>query len=309
MILRRLVVAVAGVALSIGVLSFAIGRIVLGVAGSSEAVASVVSDVTELPEVRQELASEIAGELADDPLIARYADEETVRSVVDSVLDSEGFSTFTDQAGEAAYRVFFEGYPDARIDVDPLVLDALDRLAATTDADDLAALATEFGVRLEGEGVLTPGTIDPDAVAEVAETVDRVTSDILEQGIDPIVIERTEDDLDFGAIVDSVRLWSTIGLVVAIVTLITILVVSPVALLRRFVPIGIALAVAGLLLLIVSRASVVLRLDDVARADMIRAIAESLLGRAGPPAYTLLVAGAVLVGIGAITRFVPDRRR
>lgn len=295
--------------MSLGVLSFAIGRIVLGVAGSSEAVSSVVSDVTDLPEVREELANEISGQLADDPVIARYADEETVRSVVDSVLDSEGFSTFADEAGEAAYRVFFEGYPDAEIDVDPLVLDALDRLAATTDADDLAALATEFGVQLEAEGVLAPGTIDPDAVAEVAETVDRVSSEILEQGIEPIVIERTEDDLDFGAIVDAVRTWSTIGLVVAVVAAVLILVVSPVALLRRFVPIGIALAVAGLLLLIVSRASVVLRLDDVARADMIRAIAEALLGRAGPPGIALIAAGAVLVGVGAVTRFVPDRQR
>lgn len=309
MILRRLLVAVSGLALSLGVLSFAIGRIVLGIAGSSDAVASVVSDVTELPEVREELATEISGQLADDPLISRYADEATVRSVVDSVLDSEEFSTFTDQAGEAAYRVFFEGYPDAEIDVAPLVLAALDRLAATTDVDDLAALATEFGVRLEAEGVLAPGTIDPDAVAEVAETVDRVTSDILEQGIEPIVIERTEDDLDFGGIVDAVRTWSTIGLVVAVVAAVLILVVSPVALLRRFVPIGIALAVAGLLLLIVSRASVVLRLDDVARADMIRAIAEALLGRAGPPGIALIAAGAVLVGVGAVTRFVPDGQR
>ena len=309
MILRRLLVAVSGLALSLGVLSFAVGRIILSVAGSSDAVASVVSDVTELPEVRNELATEISGQLADDPLIARYADEATVRSVVDSVLDSEEFSTFTDQAGEAAYRVFFEGYPDAQIDVDPLVLDALDRLAATTDADDLAALATEFGVRLESEGVLAPGTIDPDAVAEVAETVDRVTSDILEQGIEPIVIERTEDDLDFGSIVDAVRTWSTIGLVVAVVAAVLILVVSPVALLRPFVPIAIAFAVAGLLLLIVSRAAVVLRLDDVARADMIRAIAEALLGRAGPPGIALIATGAVLVGVGAVTRFVPDRQR
>ena len=309
MILRRLLVAVSGLALSLGVLSFAVGRIILSVAGSSDAVASVVSDVTELPEVRNELATEISGQLADAPLTARYADEATVRSVVDSVLDSEEFSTFTDQAGEAAYRVFFEGYPDAQIDVDPLVLDALDRLAATTDADDLAALATEFGVRLESEGVLAPGTIDPDAVAEVAETVDRVTSDILEQGIEPIVIERTEDDLDFGSIVDAVRTWSTIGLVVAVVAAVLILVVSPVALLRRFVPIGIAFAVAGLLLLIVSRAAVVLRLDDVARADMIRAIAEALLGRAGPPGIALIATGAVLVGVGAVTRFVPDRQR
>ena len=309
MILRRLLVAVSGLALSLGVLSFAVGRIILSVAGSSDAVASVVSDVTELPEVRNELATEISGQLADDPLIARYADEATVRSVVDSVLDSEEFSTFTDQAGEAAYRVFFEGYPDAQIDVDPLVLDALDRLAATTDADDLAALATESGVRLESEGVLAPGTTDPDAVAEVAETVDRVTSDILEQGIEPIVIERTEDDLDFGSIVDAVRTWSTIGLVVAVVAAVLILVVSPVALLRRFVPIGIAFAVAGLLLLIVSRAAVVLRLDDVARADMIRAIAEALLGRAGPPGIALIATGAVLVGVGAVTRFVPDRQR
>jgi hypothetical protein len=301
---RRLVVAVAGILLSVGVLSFAVGRIVLGVAGSSEAVSGVVADVTALPEVRSELASEITSQLRDDPVISRFADETTIRTVVDSVLDGDGFTAFSDQASEAAYRVFFEGAPEAEIDVNPLVFDALQRLAASTEAAEITALAEEFGIRLEAEGVLPPGTIE-----EVTSVATDLVSELGETGIDPVVIERTEDDLDFGGIVDSVRLWSTIGLVVAVLAVITILVVSPVALLRRFTPVGIALAVAGLLLLLVSRATVVLSLDDVARADMIRAIAETLLGRAAGPGYTLLVAGAALVGIGVLTRVIPERRR
>ena len=308
MILRRLVVAVAGVALSIGVLSFAVGRIVLSTVGSPEAVASVVDDVTALPEVRTELAAEITTQLADDPLISQFADAATIRNVVDAVLDGERFDTFTAAASEAAYRVFFEGVPSAEIDLDPLAFEAVERLGVTTGVDQLSALAADYGTRLEEQGVLAPGTVD-ELLASVDRITTGVTESLVEQGIDPIVIERTEDDLDFGAIVDSVRFWSTIGLVVAVVAAITILVVSPVALLRRFVPIGIALAVAGMLLVLVSRGTVLLSLDDVARADMIRAIAESLLGRAAPPAYTLLVAGAVLVGIGAVTRFVPDRQR
>ena len=302
--MRRLVVAVAGILLSVGVLSFAVGRIVLGVAGSSDAVSSVVADVTALPEVRTELAAEITSQLSDEPVIARVADEETIRGVVDTVLDSDGFAAFSDQAGEAAYRVFFEGAPDAEIDVNPLVFDALERLAETTEAAEITALAEEFGIRLETEGVLPPGTVE-----EVTAVATDLVSELAETGIDPIVIERTEDDLDFGTIVDSVRLWSTIGLVVAVLAVITILVVSPVALLRRFMPVGVALAVAGLLLLLVSRGTVVLSLDDVARADMIRAIAETLLGRATAPGYTLLIAGAALIGIGLVTRVIPERRR
>jgi hypothetical protein len=301
---RRLVVAVAGILLSVGVLSFAVGRIVLGVAGSPDAVASVVGDVTALPEVRDELVTAITERLQDDPLIAAYADPETVRSVVDTVLDGERFATFTDAASAAVYAVFFEGAVEATIDVNGIAFDAVDRLAGTTEVDELRALATEYGVLLEERGIIAPGTVDA-----VAEAADRIGSDLAEHGIDPIVIERTEDDLDFGTIVDSVRLWSTIGLVVAVLAVITILVVSPVALLRRFMPVGVALAVAGLLLLLVSRGTVVLSLDDVARADMIRAIAETLLGRATAPGYTLLIAGAALIGIGLVTRVIPERRR
>lgn len=130
-----------------------------------------------------------------------------------------------------------------------------------TGVDQLSALAADYGTRLEEQGVLAPGTVD-ELLASVDRITTGVTESLVERGIDPIVIERTEDDLDFGGIVDSVRFWSTVGLGVAVVAAITILVVSPVALLRRFVPIGIAIAVAGLLLVLVSRGTVLLSLEN-----------------------------------------------
>ena len=304
MILRRFVVGIAGIVMTLGLLAFAVGRVVLGVAGSSDAVASVVEDVTALPEVRTELVDELTAQFADDPMIAEYADEETVRNAVESVLDSDQFADFTDAASSAAYRVFFEGQQSADIDVGLLAEVALDRLAEATDSAELAELAAEFGITLEDNGLIDEGTVD-DVIAEV----DEITSTLIDEGVEPITIERTEDDPDLSSIVDSVRFWSNIGLGVAAVATVIMLAVSPVGFLRRLLPVGIAVAAAGALLIGVSRFAGLIPLDDVDRADMIRAIADALLGRAASPGYLMLIAGIVLGGVGIASRAIPERRR
>lgn len=290
--------------MTLGLLAFAIGRVVLGVAGSAEAVSGVVEQVTDLPEVRTELVDEITTQFADDPIIAEYADEETVRNAVESVLDSEQFAEFTDSAGSAAYRVFFEGEQSAEIDVAQLAEIALDQLADVTESAEIADLAAEFGIDLGGQDVIDPGTVD-----EVLDTVDEVASTLIEEGIDPITIERTEDDPDLSSIVDSVRFWSNIGLGLAIVAAVVMLAVSPVGFLRRLLPVGIAIGASGALLIGISRVASMLPLDDVDRSEMIRAIADALLGRAGTPGLMMLVIGLGLVGVGIASRFIPERRR
>jgi hypothetical protein len=298
------VVGLAGLAMTIGLVAFAIGRVVLGVAGSPDAVASVVDDVTALPEVRAELVDELTAQFATDPMIAEYADEETVRNAVESVLDSEQFADFTDAASSAAYQVFFEGEARADIDVDVLAEVALERLAEATDSAELAELATEFGITLEDNGVIDEGTVD-----DVAAEVDRISSSIIDEGVEPITLERTDDDPDLASIVDSVRFWSNVALGLAVLAAVVMLAVSPVGFLRRLLSVGIAIGASGALLIGVSRFANLLPLDNVDRSDMIRAIADALLGRAAGPGYTMLIIGVVLIGIGVATRFVPERRR
>ena len=304
MILRKVVVGLAGLVMTLGLVAFAIGRVVLGVAGSPDAVASVVDDVTALPEVRTELVDELTAQFADDPMIAEYADEETVRNAVESVLDSEQFAEFTDAASSAAYQVLFEGQASADIDVDVLAEVALERLAEATDSAEIAELAAEFGITLEDNGLIDEGTVD-----DVAAEVDRITSSIIDEGVEPITLERTDDDPDFASIVDSVRFWSNIALGLAVLAAVVMLAVSPVGFLRRLLSVGIAIGASGALLIGVSRFANLLPLDNVDRSDMIRAIADALLGRAAGPGYTMLIIGVVLIGIGVATRFVPERRR
>lgn len=299
-----MVVGLAGLVMTLGLVAFAIGRVVLGVAGSPDAVASVVDDVTALPEVRTELVDELTAQFADDPMIAEYADEETVRNAVESVLDSEQFAEFTDAASSAAYQVFFEGQASADIDVDVLAEVALERLAEATDSAEIAELAAEFGITLEDNGLIDEGTVD-----DVAAEVDRITSSIIDEGVEPITLERTDDDPDFASIVDSVRFWSNIALGLAVLAAVVMLAVSPVGFLRRLLSVGIAIGASGALLIGVSRFANLLPLDNVDRSDMIRAIADALLGRAAGPGYTMLIIGVVLIGIGVATRFVPERRR
>ena len=61
--MRRLVVFAASVVMALGLLAFVLGRVLLGIAGSADAVGDVVVDVIDLPVVRDALADEVAEQL------------------------------------------------------------------------------------------------------------------------------------------------------------------------------------------------------------------------------------------------------
>lgn len=81
--------------MSIGIVAFVLGRVVLGIAGSADAVTAIVDEVTDLPEVRTELVDEIANQFSSDPTISQYATDETVRTAVETVLSSSEFEEFS----------------------------------------------------------------------------------------------------------------------------------------------------------------------------------------------------------------------
>jgi len=85
--------------------------------------------------------------------------------------------------------------------------------------------------------------------------LDAIDEGSLLEGIEPIVLERTESDVDLSGVVDSVRMWSNIGLALAVVSAALMLVLSPAAFLRRLLPVGVALLLAGVVLFGVSRIS------------------------------------------------------
>ena len=143
--------------MSIGIVAFALGRVVLGIAGSAESVTAIVGEVTDLPEVRTELVDEIANQFASDPMISQYADDETVRLAVETVLSSNEFAAFKDDVSIAAYDVFFEGAESAEVDVNKLASIALDQLAAVTESSELAEIAEEFGIEVD-EGLIESAT-------------------------------------------------------------------------------------------------------------------------------------------------------
>jgi len=284
--------------MSIGIVAFVLGRVVLGIAGSAEAVTAIVDEVTDLPEVRTELVDEIANQFSSDPTISQYATDETVRTAVETVLSSSEFEEFSSEVSVAAYDVFFEGAAYAEIDVNALASVALDQLAAATQSGELAQMAEEFGIDVD-EGALESAT---------DEVVKAVEEGVLAEGIEPIVLERTESDVDLSGVVDSVRMWSNIGLALAVVSAGLMLVLSPAAFIRRLLPVGVALVLAGVVLFGVSRMSGALPIDGVARAEMVRAIADSLVGRVSGPAYTMLIAGAIVSGVSMSARFVSRGR-
>jgi len=284
--------------MSIGIVAFVLGRVVLGIAGSAEAVTAIVDEVTDLPEVRTELVDEIANQFSSDPTISQYATDETVRTAVETVLSSSEFEEFSSEVSVAAYDVFFEGAAAAEIDVNALASVALDQLAAATQSGELAQMAEEFGIDVD-EGALESAT---------DEVVKAVEEGVLAEGIEPIVLERTESDVDLSGVVDSVRMWSNIGLALAVVSAGLMLVLSPAAFIRRLLPVGVALVLAGVVLFGVSRMSGALPIDGVARAEMVRAIADSLVGRVSGPAYTMLIAGAIVSGVSMSARFVSRGR-
>ena len=289
---------IASITMSIGIVAFVLGRVVLGVAGSAEAVTAIVGEVTDLPEVRTELVDEIANQFASDPTISQYANDETVRSAVETVLSSPEFEEFSAEVSVAAYDVFFEGAASAEIDVNALASIALDQLAAATQSGELAQMAEEFGLDVD-DGVLAAAT---------DEVVSTDKEGVLAEGIEPIVLERTESDVDLSGVVDSVRMWSNIGLALAVVSAGLMLVLSPAAFVRRLLPVGVALVLAGVVLFGVSRMSGALPINGVARPEMVRAIADSLVGRASGPAYTMLVAGAIVSGVSMSARFISRGR-
>ena len=284
--------------MSIGIVAFVLGRVVLGIAGSADAVTAIVDEVIDLPEVRTELVDEIANQFSSDPTISQYATDETVRTAVETVLSSSEFEEFSSEVSVAAYEVFFEGAASAEIDVNALASVALDQLAAATQSGELAQMAEEFGIDVD-EGALASAT---------DEVVRAVEEGVLAEGIEPIVLERTESDVDLAGVVDSVRMWSNIGLALAVVSAGLMLVLSPAAFIRRLLPVGVALVLAGVVLFGVSRMSGALPIDGVARAEMVRAIADSLVGRVSGPAYTMLIAGAIVSGVSMSARFVSRGR-
>ena len=188
-----------------------------------------------------------------DPMISQYADDETVRLAVETVLSSNEFAAFKDDVSIAAYDVFFEGGV-GEVDVNKLASIALDQLAAVTESSELAEIAEEFGIEVD-EGLIESAT---------DEVLDAIDEGSLLEGR-PIVLERTESDVDLSGVVDSVRMWSNIGLALAVVSAALMLVLSPAAFLRRLLPVGVALLLAGVVLFGVSRISGVLPIDGVAR--------------------------------------------
>ena len=119
--MRRLVVFAASVVMALGLLAFVLGRVLLGIAGSADAVGDVVVDVIDLPVVRDALADEVAEQLAADEQLSRYVDDATIRAAVDTVLSTDQLQRVARDLAEGAYAVFIEGDDTARIGLDGLV--------------------------------------------------------------------------------------------------------------------------------------------------------------------------------------------
>ena len=86
-------------------------------------------------------------------MISQYADDETVRLAVETVLSSNEFAAFKDDVSIVAYDVFFEGAESAEVDVNKLASIALDQLAAVTESSELAEIAG-FGIEVD-EGLMS----------------------------------------------------------------------------------------------------------------------------------------------------------
>jgi len=126
-------------------------------------------------------------------------------------------------------------------------------------------------------------------------------------GVGPVDIVRTEQDLDLSWTVDRLRFWSNTALAVAVLAAAVAVLASPVGAMRRLLPIGLAVAAAGLGLIGISRASGLIDLTDAPRPDLIRAIADDLLGRLARPGVMLFGAGVAGVVAGVVARVIPRR--
>ena len=186
---------------------------------------------------------------------------------------------------------------------------AVDEVLVSGEASRLAG---EFGVA--AYDVFVVG--EPVRSVEIAPTaraaVDRVLGAELGAQVDltevgPVDIVRTERDVDLSWSVDRLRFWSNTALAVALLSAGVMVIASPVGALRRLLPLGAVVAVAGLLLIGVSRSSGVIDLSSAPRPDLVRAIAEDLLGRLARPGVMLFGAGVLSVAVGLLARLVPGR--
>lgn len=305
MIVRRLVIIAASVVMTLGLLAFALGRVLLGIAGSADAVGDVVVDVIELPAVRDALADEIVEQIATDDQLAQYVDEDTIRTAVDNVLSTDQLQAVARSLAEGAYAVFIEGDPEAEISLDGVVSVAVAQLADITAEPDLAVMAAEYGV---DPAILDD--LDPSTVAAIEDAIavgSAAVADTIE--IEPITLERTADDPDLSSLPDTVRFLSNLGLALAIGAAVVMLAVSPVLFLRRFLSLGIVAVVVGVVLLIAANASSLIPTEDAPRPEVVSAIADDLFARFVAPAVTMLVLGVVAMAVGIGARFVPQRRR
>lgn len=291
--------------MALGLLAFVIGRVLLGIAGSADAVGDVVVDVIDLPVVRDALADEIAEQVAADEELSRYVDEATIRTAVDTVLSTDQLQRVARELAEGAYAVFIEGDDTARIGLDGLVSVAIAELADITAEPDLAVMAAEYGVDPSLLETLDPSTVAAieDAIATGAEMV----GDTIE--IEPITIERSVDDPDLSGLPDTVRLLSNLGLALAIGAAVVMLAVSPVLFLRRFLSLGIVAVIVGVIMIIAANLSSFIPTENAPRPEVVSAIAEELFGRFSGPGWTLLVLGLVGMAVGIGARLVPSRRR
>ena len=305
MIVRRLVIIIASVVMTLGLLAFALGRVLLGIAGSADAVGDVVVDVIELPAVRDALADEIVEQIANDDQLVQYVDEDTIRTAVNNVLSTDQLQAVARALAEGAYAVFIEGDPEAEIGLDGVVSVAVAQLADITAEPDLAVMAAEYGV---DPAILED--LDPSTVAAIEDAIavgSAAVADTIE--IEPITLERTADDPDLSSLPDTVRFLSNLGLALAIGAAVVMLAVSPVLFLRRFLSLGIVAVVVGVVLLIAANASSLIPTEDAPRPEVVSAIADDLFARFVAPAVTMLVLGVVAMAVGIGARFVPQRRR
>ena len=191
----------------------------------------------------------------------------------------------------------------------PALREAVDEVLASGEASRLAG---EFGAA--AYDVFVVG--EPARAVEIAPTaraaIDRVLGPELGARVDlaevgPVEIVRTERDVDLSWSVDRLRFWSNTALAVTLLSTAGMVVASPVGALRRFLPIGAAVASSGLVLIGISRSSGVIDLSSAPRPDLVRAIADDLLGRLARPGVMLFGAGVLGIAVGLLARLVPRR--
>ena len=177
---------------------------------------------------------------------------------------------------------------------------------------EAARLAEEFGSAAYEVFVVGVPRRSIDIAPTARFAVDQVAGSELGAQVDlttvgPIDIVRTEQDLDLSWTVNRLRFWSNTSLAVAVLAVAVMVLASPVGAMRRLLPIGLVVAIAGLVLIGISRASGLIDVADAPRPELVRAIADDLLGRLARPGVLLFGAGVVGVVGGAAARLIPGR--